>query len=53
MLQIGLNVGEDASGKLGGLEPRIKWQTGGDVVGFDVEVRLNASQSCKKMLTES
>jgi hypothetical protein len=36
--QIGINVGEDQSGTLGGIEPRIKWSTSGEVAGIDVEV---------------
>ena len=36
---VGINVGEEQSGSLGGIEPRIKWATNGQVAGFDVEVR--------------
>jgi hypothetical protein len=36
-----LNIGDDATGNLGGLEPRVKWQTAGAYAGFDVEVRNN------------
>lgn len=38
-----MSVGEDtASSSLGGLEPKVKWQTAGNVGGFDVEVRYGA-----------
>lgn len=34
---VGINVGEEQKGSLGGIEPRVKWATSGEVAGFDVE----------------
>jgi len=34
---IGMNIGADTTGSLGGLEPRVQWQSNGIVQGCDVE----------------
>jgi len=36
-VSIGMNIGADSSGGLGGLEPRVQWQTNGIVQGCDLE----------------
>jgi len=36
-LTIGMNIGADTTGSLGGLEPRVKWQTNGIVQGCGLE----------------
>eukprot|EP00934_Nitzschia_sp_Nitz4_P005775 Nitzschia sp. Nitz4//scaffold304_size22322//13444//14659//NITZ4_008572-RA/size22322-snap-gene-0.2-mRNA-1//1//CDS//3329547073//5765//frame0 len=36
-LSVGLNVGEDQKGSLGGIEPKVKWGTSGEVAGVGVE----------------
>ena len=34
-----MNIGADTTGNLGGLEPKVQWQTAGIIQGCDVEVR--------------
>jgi len=38
---IGMNIGADTDGPLGGLEPKIQWQTGGFIQGCDVTGGVN------------
>lgn len=40
-LKIGINVGADQSGTLGGIEPKIRWSNSGEILGLDVAVRTN------------
>ena len=43
--KVDVNVGDEAaSGSLGGLEPRVQWQTGGNVAGVDFTVSIHRAE---------
>ena len=50
--QIGINVGADQTGTLGGIEPKVRWSTSGEVAGIDVAVStsLQVYQEHPRML---